>query len=98
MSSREAPKEEPTVLHIWFCSLSTNSRYIQTCSNEYLYKMATDVRWPMLSQSKQIPIQSIFYKVTNCLTQPATTFFVYHYHYTILPSGEMGSKHKATNT
>ena len=29
-------------------------------------------RWPILSLSKQIPLQSLLYKTTTCLTQPAT--------------------------
>ena len=30
----------------------------------------------MLSPPKQIPIQLLLYKMTTCLAQPATTFFV----------------------
>ena len=30
----------------------------------------------MLSLRKQIPMQSLLYKTTTCLTQPVTTFFV----------------------
>ena len=76
--------------------------YSQTCSNDHLYKMTTDLRQPMLSLPKQIPIQSLLQKMTTCLTQPATTFFlsqmkkksVYNNHYKTLPSEEMGNKHK----
>ena len=50
--------------------------YSQTCSNDHLYKMTTDLRQPMLSLPKQIPIQSLLQKMTTCLTQPATTFFL----------------------
>ena len=51
------------------------SVYSQTCSN-YLYKMTTRLRWPMLGLPKQIPIQSLLYEITTYLTWPATTFFV----------------------
>ena len=51
-------------------------KYSQTCSNNHLYKTTTRLRQPMLSSPKQIPIQSLLYKRTTCLTQPATTFFV----------------------
>ena len=40
----------------------------------------------MLSSPKQIPIQSLLYKTTTCLTQPATT----------LPRDEMGNIRIAT--
>ena len=30
----------------------------------------------MMSPPKQITMQSLLYKTTTCLTQPATTFFV----------------------
>ena len=49
--------------------------YIQTCSNDHLYRMMTHLRWPILSPPKQIPIQSLQYETTTCLTQPAITFF-----------------------
>ena len=39
-------------------------------------QMITSIRRPMLSPPKQIPIQSLLYKTTNCLTRPATNFFV----------------------
>ena len=48
--------------------------YSQTCSNDHLYKTTTRLRWPMLSPPKQILIQLLLYKMTTCLTQPATTF------------------------
>ena len=34
----------------------------------------TSEKRPMLSSPKQIPIQSLLYKTTACLTRPATTF------------------------
>ena len=36
----------------------------------------TRLRRPMLSPPKPISIQSLLYKMTTCLTQPATIFFV----------------------
>ena len=39
--------------------------YSQTCSNDHLYKTATPLRWPMLSLSKQIPIQSLMYNTNH---------------------------------
>ena len=36
----------------------------------------TSIRQPVLSPPKQIPIQSLLYKTTTCLTRPATTYFV----------------------
>ena len=51
--------------------------YSQICSNDHLYKMkATCLRQSMLIPPKTIPIQSLLFKTTNCLTRPATTFFV----------------------
>ena len=38
--------------------------------------MTTRLRRPVLSLPKQIPMQSLLYKMTTCLTRPATTFFV----------------------
>ena len=35
----------------------------------------TSVRRAMLSPPKQIPVQSLLYKIAICLTRPATTFF-----------------------
>ena len=56
--------------------LSVNSIYYsQTCSNKHLYKMTTHLRRPMLSLSKQIPIQLLLYKTTTCLTRPVSSFF-----------------------
>ena len=54
------------------------TRYVvqSTCSNGHLYKATARLRRPMLSPPKQIPIQSLLYKTTTCLTRPATTFFV----------------------
>ena len=55
------------------------------CSKQYVLhkritvipvQMTTRLRWPMLSPPKQIRIQSLLYKTTTCLMQPATTFFV----------------------
>ena len=57
-----------------FCIRRPN--YSQTCSNDHLYKLTTHLRQPTLSPPKQIPIQSLLYKTTTCLTWPATTFFV----------------------
>ena len=50
--------------------------YSQTCSNNHLYKTTTRLRRPLLSQPKQILMQLLLYKMTTCLTQSATTFFV----------------------
>ena len=52
------------------------SWYVQTFSNIPLYKMTTHIRRQILSPPKQIPIKSLLYKTTTCLTRPATTFFV----------------------
>ena len=52
--------------------------YSQTCSNDHLYKMTTCLRRQMLSLPKQIPIQSLLYKMITCLTWPTATFFVSH--------------------
>ena len=50
--------------------------YSQTCSNDHLNKMTTcHLRHPILSPPEQIPRQSLLYKTTTCLTQPAITFF-----------------------
>ena len=38
--------------------------------------MTSCLRRPVLSLPKQIPIQSLLYKMTTCLTWPVTTFFV----------------------
>ena len=54
----------------------SKKHYSQTCSNDHIYKMTTHLRQPMLSLPKQIPIQLLLYKMTTCLSQPATTFFV----------------------
>ena len=51
------------------------NHYSQTCSNDHLCKITTCLWQTMLSSHKQIPIQSLLYKTTTCLTQPATTFF-----------------------
>ena len=50
--------------------------YSQTCSNDHLSKTTTRLRRPILSPPKQILVQSLLYKITTCLTRPATTFFV----------------------
>ena len=47
-----------------------------TCSNNHLYKTTTRLRWPLLGLPKQILIQLLLYKMTTCLMQSATTFFV----------------------
>ena len=64
--------------------------------------MKTRLRQPMPSLPKQILIQSLQYKMSNCLMQPVTTFFspkwkkpVKNNHYKTLPNTEMGNKHKA---
>ena len=36
--------------------------------------MTTCLRWPILIQPKQIPMQLLLYKTTTCLAWPATTF------------------------
>ena len=38
--------------------------------------MTTRLRQPMPSPPKPIPIQTLLYKTTTCLTRPANTFFV----------------------
>ena len=43
--------------------------YSQTCSK------TTSVRQPILSPPKQVLVQSLLYKRTTCLMQPAATFF-----------------------
>ena len=48
----------------------------QTCSNNHLYKLTTRLRRPILNLPKPVNIQSLLYKVSTCLTQPVTTFFV----------------------
>ena len=50
--------------------------YSQTCSNNHLYKTTTRLGRPMLTPPKPIPMESLLYKTTTCLTQPATTLFV----------------------
>ena len=45
-------------------------------SNDHCYKMTTHLRQPVLGLPEQIPIQSLLFKTTTCLTRPATTFFV----------------------
>ena len=52
------------------------TNYCQTRSNDNICKMTTRLRQPILSPPKPIPIQSLLYKITTCLMQPATTFFV----------------------
>ena len=49
--------------------------YSQSCSNDHLCKTTTRLRRPMLNPPKQIPVQSLLYKTTTCLTRPGTTFF-----------------------
>ena len=39
-------------------------------------KMTTRLRQPILSPPKAIPVQSLLYKTTTCITWPAATFFV----------------------
>ena len=50
--------------------------YNQTCSNDHSYKTTTGLKRPMLNPPWQIPIQSLLYKSTTCLTGPATKFLV----------------------
>ena len=54
--------------------LNVFSYYSQTYSNNHLYKTKTHLRWPTLSLPNQIPIQSLLYRKTTCLTWTATTF------------------------
>ena len=56
--------------------LNVFSYYSQTYSNNHLYKTKTHLRWPTLSLPNQIPIQSLLYRKTTCLTWTATTFFI----------------------
>ena len=89
------------VFHIWYAIFSL--LYSQTCSNDHLHNATTCLRQPMLSPPKQIPIQSILYEMTTCLTRPAANFFVpqmnktcLNKHYKTLTSEKKGNKHKAT--
>ena len=41
-----------------------------------LVQTTTSIRRPRLSPPKQIPIKSLLYKKTTCLTPPATTLFL----------------------
>ena len=50
--------------------------YSQTCSNDHTCKTTTRLGRPMLNLPLQIPIQSLLYKTTICLTGPATNFLV----------------------
>ena len=65
---------EPPHLYLLSFILCKNQfwYYSQACSNDHLYMMAT--QQPMLSRPKQIPIQSLLYKMITCLTRPAITF------------------------
>ena len=53
-----------------------NRSYSQTCSNNHIWKTTTGLRRLIVGLPKQIPIQLWQYKMTNCLMQPATTYFV----------------------
>ena len=88
---------------VCLCVRDIKSELSYTCTNDHLYKTATCLRQSVLSPSKQILIKLLLYKTITCLTRPAATCFVHQMkknclnnHYKILPSKEMGSKHKAT--
>ena len=49
--------------------------YSQICLNDHPCKTTTRLRRPMLGPPKQIPVQSLVYKTTTCLTRPPPTFF-----------------------
>ena len=49
--------------------------YSQTCLNDHLHKTTTRLRQPVQSPPKQIPIQSLLYKTTNCLMRPTSDHF-----------------------
>ena len=51
------------------------SIYSQTCSNEHLYTTTTRLRQPIPSPPKQIPIQALLYKTTNCLNATSDHIF-----------------------
>ena len=60
----------------WVPNFCITLYYTQTCPNNHHYKTTTCLSPPMLSPPKQIPIKSLLYKMTTCLTKPATNFFV----------------------
>ena len=60
-------------LNWWFEKIL---KYSHTCLYYHLYETTTHLRWPMLHPPKPIPIQSLLYKMTTCLTWPATTLFI----------------------
>ena len=68
--------------------------YCQTCSNDHLYNTTTRLRRLMLNLAKQIPIQSLLYRTTTCLTRPATTFLISQ----TKKKTSIRNKHKATYT
>ena len=79
--------------------------YSQTCSSDQLFKMTTHLKVPMLSLTKQIPIQLLLYKTTTCLTQRRDHFFCLSNEKSLskitptkfsLPSKAIGNKHKVT--
>ena len=78
--------------------------YSQTCSNDHFHKTPTRLRQPMLSPPKQIPIQSLLYKMTSCLTPRASTFLFSEMKKNLsktttakfYPAKKMGNKQKAT--
>ena len=49
------------------CNINDKENYSQTCSNNHLYQMTTRLSQPILSPPKQITIQSLLHKTTNCL-------------------------------
>ena len=57
----------------WVCLLTFNT--VNPAYTTTSYKTTTRLRRPMLSPPMRIPIQSLLYKTTTCLTRPATTFF-----------------------
>ena len=56
----------------WNYSKLTSSITVEPAQT--LCKMTTRLKQPMLSLPQRIPIQSLLYKTTTCLTWPATTF------------------------
>ena len=45
-----------------------NYYYSQTCPNNHLYKTTSNLWQPIMSLPKQIPIQSLLYNITTCLS------------------------------
>ena len=72
------------ILHKLFSLFSLKEYYKRFLILSFIYNVytvkprqtTTSIRRPMLYPPMQISIQSLLYKTTTCLTQPATTFLV----------------------